>query len=54
MSEIPCVHNFRRWIKTTLNLSHKICKFRAVDMFAIVGTQENILCVISRYYFYVL
>jgi hypothetical protein len=54
MLEIPCVHNFRRWIKTILNLSHKISKFRTVDMFANVGTQENSLCVISRYYFDVL
>lgn len=54
MLGISCVDNFPRWIKTTLNLSHKISKFRTVDMFANVGTQENSLCVISRYYFYVL
>ena len=45
MLEIPCVHNFRLWIDTTLNLSHKISKFRTVDMFANVGTQENTLSI---------
>ena len=41
-------------VKFTLNLSHKISKFRTVDIIANAGTQENSLCVISRYYFYVL
>ena len=54
MLDIPCVHNFRRWIKTTLNFAHKISKFRSVDMFAVMGTQKNSLFLISTYYFYLL